>query len=132
MYCANAREKYLFFNNLVCLVNGLCGKYTTVDLRNESFVTGKIDQVDGYMNIVMTDTVFTDGRGQEHPFEMFFIQARNIRYVHIPDEVRIVPTIKEQVQKMRQPARKKPIPRTYKMKRLMEQQSETLKLIQKN
>jgi hypothetical protein len=40
------QEKYFLFNGLVCLVQGIEGQYTTVDLRNESCVTGKIEQVD--------------------------------------------------------------------------------------
>lgn len=39
------------------------------------------------MNIVMSEAIFIDARGAEHPFHSFFIHARNIRYVHIPDEV---------------------------------------------
>ena len=39
------------------------------------------------MNIVMSEAVFIDTRGNEYDFHSFFIHARNIRYVHIPDEV---------------------------------------------
>jgi hypothetical protein len=39
------------------------------------------------MNIVMSEAVFIDTRGAQYPFDSFFIHARNIRYVHIPDEV---------------------------------------------
>jgi hypothetical protein len=39
------------------------------------------------MNIVMSEAVFIDARGAQYPFDTFFIHARNIRYVHIPDEV---------------------------------------------
>ena len=41
------REKFESFNGLVCLAQGIEGSFTTVDLRNESYVTGKIEQVDG-------------------------------------------------------------------------------------
>jgi hypothetical protein len=47
MALASRKERFYLFNGLVCLVQSLEGKYTTVDLRNESCVTGKIDQVDG-------------------------------------------------------------------------------------
>jgi len=40
-----------------------------------------------YMNIVMKDCVFTDPRGDSFKFDMFFVQARNIRNVHIPMNV---------------------------------------------
>jgi hypothetical protein len=39
------------------------------------------------MNIVMSEAVFIDTRGNEYEFHSFFIHARNIRYVHIPDQV---------------------------------------------
>lgn len=41
------REKFYLFNSLVILAQGVEGKYTTVDLRNESSVSGRIDLVDG-------------------------------------------------------------------------------------
>jgi len=46
MALVTKKEKHFLFNGLVCLVQSLEGKYTTVDLRNESCVTGKIEQVD--------------------------------------------------------------------------------------
>jgi hypothetical protein len=52
MALVSKREKFFLFNGLVCLVQGLEGKYTTVDLRNESCVTGKIEQVDGYVTYI--------------------------------------------------------------------------------
>ena len=41
------KEKFEIYNGLVCLAQGIEGSFTTVDLRNESSVTGKIEQVDG-------------------------------------------------------------------------------------
>lgn len=49
MALVSRREKFFLINGLVCLVQGLEGRCTTVDLRNESCVTGKIEQVDGYV-----------------------------------------------------------------------------------
>jgi len=46
MALVSAKERFFLYNGLVCLVQSLEGKYTTVDLRNESCVTGKIEQVD--------------------------------------------------------------------------------------
>ncbi|KAJ9595254.1 hypothetical protein L9F63_013442 [Diploptera punctata] len=89
MAFTSRREKFNIYNGLVCLAQGIEGSYTTVDLRNESCVTGKIEQVDGYMNIMMSDAVFVDTRGVEFPFDSFFIQARNVRYIHIPQQVGI-------------------------------------------
>ena len=41
-----AREKFFSLNGLVCLGQALEGEYTVIDLRDESCVTGKIEQVD--------------------------------------------------------------------------------------
>lgn len=41
------RERALATKTLVSLVQGLEGKVTTVDFRDETSVTGKIDSVDG-------------------------------------------------------------------------------------
>lgn len=60
---ASKKEILLFFNTLCGLVKNLERRYTTVDLRNECCVTGKIIKVDGFMNIEMEDVVFYDMRG---------------------------------------------------------------------
>lgn len=39
------------------------------------------------MNISLTSAVFCDPQGHEYAFEYLFVQARNIRYVHIPETV---------------------------------------------
>jgi hypothetical protein len=46
MALVTKQEKAYLYNGLVCLVQSLEGRYTTVDLRNESCVSGKIEQVD--------------------------------------------------------------------------------------
>lgn len=40
------KEKFLALNGLVCLVQSLKGKRTIVDLRNETSVHGRIEDVD--------------------------------------------------------------------------------------
>lgn len=57
------KEKHLYYNTLACLAKALEGYYTVVDLRNEACITGKIAQVDGYMNLQMEDVVFYNPRG---------------------------------------------------------------------
>lgn len=133
MALVSKREKYFLFNGLVCLVQSLEGRYTAVDLRNESCVTGKIEQVDAFMNIVMSEAVFIDTKGNEYEFNSFFIHARNIRYVHIPDELLIVPTIKNQLQKMshKTPTRQENPKMTWKGKKLVKRQEDTLKEVQR-
>jgi hypothetical protein len=64
--CITQQEKYFLFNGLVFLVQSLEGRYTTTDLRNESWATGKIEQVDVFMNTVMSEAVLIDTRGNEY------------------------------------------------------------------
>ena len=82
------REKYFIANSMVCLLKAVEGMETTVELRDEKVVEGRIDSVDGFMNMNMTDVrlkfLLT---GEEKKFDSFFINGKTIRYVHIPDEV---------------------------------------------
>ncbi|XP_022911824.1 U7 snRNA-associated Sm-like protein LSm10 [Onthophagus taurus] len=84
MQRASRQEISSYFNTLACVVKGLEGHYTIIDLRGESCVSGKIIHVDGFMNIDMKDCVYYNSRGDAYPFETFFVKKRNIIYVHIP------------------------------------------------
>ena len=88
-----ARHKYIVQNTLIALLKGVEGEVTTIDLRNERKVTGKIEWVDEGMNVDMTDVTFVDVMGRETEFSNLYIQGRNIRYVHIPDHCDIVESI---------------------------------------
>ena len=74
---------------LACLLPSLRNKRTTVELRNESFVTGRVVQTDGFMNVTMAEVTFTDALGNKSKFDSFFAQSRLIRYVQIPSNVDI-------------------------------------------
>lgn len=63
MQRATKCEQFHIYNSLVLLVKALEGEYTTVDLRDEAYVTGKIAEVDGFMNIEMEDCIFYNSRG---------------------------------------------------------------------
>ena len=81
------REKYFFTNSMICLLKAVEGMETTVELRDEKVVKGYIDKVDGFMNITMSDVTLKLLTGKERKFDSFFVNGRNIRYVHIPDEI---------------------------------------------
>lgn len=93
---ATNREKFKIRNSLICLIKAAEGYITTVDLRNENTVTGKIECVDAYMNIFMTDATFKSWTGRTLEFTDFFIQGQNIRFVHIPDEINMRKAIENQ------------------------------------
>lgn len=94
---ASDREKFLIRNTLISLLKAVEGMVTTVELRNENAVTGLIQNVDPFMNIVMEDVVFKSYRGISHNFSSFFVQGMNIRYVHIPDEIDMRAAIDQEV-----------------------------------
>lgn len=41
------------------------------------------------MNITMVNVVFIDQRGKMRPLDNFFVLARNVKYIHIPKEVKL-------------------------------------------
>lgn len=71
---------------------------TTVELQNEGTVLGRIEHVDGFMNITMSNVCFTDPSGDRNYLDHFFVKGKNIRYVQIPDKVDISKTITREVQ----------------------------------
>ncbi|XP_073985142.1 U7 small nuclear RNA associated Lsm10 [Rhodnius prolixus] len=113
--------------NLLVLAKGLVGKYVLVDLRNDSAVNGKIDDIDSSMNVTMSDVIFTDAGGNEYYYNIFFIKERNIRYIHIPTEVDINNLIVSSLEKIRNP-KKRVI--NLKTSRLMQRQLETLQRVE--
>ncbi|XP_071482529.1 U7 snRNA-associated Sm-like protein LSm10 [Diadema antillarum] len=114
------REKFKSKHTLICLLQALQGRITTVELRNECTATGYIDTVDGFMNVTMSRVLFVNQDGQKTHMESFFVQGSLIRYVQVPDDVDMVRAIKRQMmhfnphrapagggrQKFRQPKRK--------------------------
>lgn len=46
-----------------------------------------------YMNISFSNAVYCDPQGNEYLFVNLFVQGRNIRYVHIPETVSILPLL---------------------------------------
>jgi len=74
-----SRERAKLLNSLTILLKGLEGEVTTIELRNESSVRGRIDSVDYLMNTTFTNAVLIapDGR-QLMTHEEFFIQVYSI------------------------------------------------------
>ncbi|XP_053974853.1 U7 snRNA-associated Sm-like protein LSm10 [Hylaeus anthracinus] len=125
-------ERYILFNSLSILLKAVENERTTVDLRNEASVYGTVEHADAQMNIVMRNCVFTDPRGDSYNYDLLFVQARNIRFVHIPPEIRIIPAIKEQLRHLyNQKKIVKDDKRTFKMKRSEQRQQEGRAMVEK-
>ena len=61
---ASGGERATSERTLVCLLQAVQGHRTIVELRNESSAAGLIDNVDGFMNISMSDVKFSKQNGQ--------------------------------------------------------------------
>ena len=100
---ASGRERATSERTLVCLLQAVQGHRTIVELRNESSAEGPIDNVDGFMNISMSDVKFSKQNRQEvklMDFPTMFIQGKQIRYVQIPDFIDMRKAIEEQLTKI--------------------------------
>lgn len=118
-------DMFKYYNTLAGLLKSMVNQYTLIDLRNESYVSGKIVSADGFMNVEMTDVVFYDPRGSEYFLEYFFVHCRNIRYVHIPKKFNALELIEKQLSAMSGKKTKKP-EHTFKKVRAQRKQQETL------
>lgn len=94
------RERTISENSLVILLQGLQGQVTTVDLRDESKASGRVLNVDAFMNVRLEEVLYQDRKGRLTNMADLFITGRNIRYVHIPEHMDIVETIKAQLAKI--------------------------------
>ena len=87
---SSAKETHLMPNTLAYVVRMCLGKVTTVELRNEAHVTGRVIDVDGYMNVTMKQAELVDpSRKTRTKLDVFFVQNRLIRAAQIPAEIDI-------------------------------------------
>ncbi|GAB1604915.1 U7 snRNA-associated Sm-like protein LSm10 [Argonauta hians] len=95
----SGRETAIIKNSLIVLLQAIIGKHTTVDLRNENSVEGLLIHVDAFMNLTLHDVRYTSANEQveDKYFDKLFVQGREVRFVHIPDDVNIVSTINRQL-----------------------------------
>ena len=113
---AGGRERAVAERSLVCLLQAVEGHRTIVELRNESSAEGLIENVDGFMNVRMSNVKFTKGNGGDVvDFPTMFIHGRQIRYVQIPDYIDMRKAIEEQLAKIGRT--RKPPPRRMKKAR---------------
>ncbi len=59
------------------------------------FILGMLERVEPLnMNMSLSDAVFIGTDESEVPFDSFYVQGKNVRFVQIPDEVDMLKTIK--------------------------------------
>lgn len=124
------RCTFMTYNSLLCILKALEGKCTTIDLQNESCITGKISTVDSFMNVQLEKVIYHDSTGPKYTFETFFIKSRNIRYVHIPKGINVETLIENYYKSLKIPKTKKVA--TYKSKRSKMYQASIINSLKKD
>lgn len=101
------REKAQSAKTLICLLQSLVNKETSVELRDDSIIEGTVQSVDGFMNVELTSAVLKtptsllSGTYVETKCDYFFVKGTRIRYVHIPDDVDPIAAIQGQLKLIR-------------------------------
>lgn len=99
---ATPRERALIGKSLVLMLQALQGRQTTIELRNELSVWGTVESVDAYMNVDLRNVTVVRPGGKEEAYTSFFVQGRQVRYVHIPDDIDMVTALKLQAARVEQ------------------------------
>jgi len=97
---------------LACLLQGMLGVRTTIELRSDAEVTGTIRSVDAHMNTSLTEVVLkpaTPGARQVK-CAAFYVCGKFIRYVHIPAQIHVEQTIQKRMTDTRAASRGKARP----------------------
>lgn len=102
-----AHDKYLACNSLIGIIRACVGKWVQIDLRNENHVYGRIVSVFGEMNVIMRDASLisqvnvlnktSSTTKTTKTFSELTIRGRNIRFVHIPDDIDMISAIEHSI-----------------------------------
>lgn len=98
---ATPRERALVAKSLVLMLQSLRGRQTTIELRNELSVWGTVESVDAFMNVDVSDATVVGPNGEEN-YASFFVQGRQVRYIHIPDDIDMAASLQLQDTRARQ------------------------------
>jgi small nuclear ribonucleoprotein (snRNP)-like protein len=85
---------------LVSALEALLGATVTVELRNEMLIEGLIETVDPKLRyiVLVSALVRRPGRSESNEtLEFIFLSGRNIRFIHLPENLDIDYAIKAQV-----------------------------------
>ncbi|KAH8274601.1 uncharacterized protein Lsm10 [Drosophila bipectinata] len=128
----SSREKYLICNTLNCWPVMLQGHSVLIDLHNETSVAGVIDVADGHMTCELSNAVFIDRNGGQHPFDHFMVRNRMIRQIHIPTHIDVEQELRQAMERgvlRKERVKPKSGKRTFKQKRAEMRHKETLQMI---
>ncbi|KAG2488001.1 hypothetical protein HYH03_013438 [Edaphochlamys debaryana] len=69
---------------LVCLIKSLVGTRVVVELRNDVLLKGRLDDVDDFMNMTLSEATLQTAQGYKTQYESMYVKGRNVRIVHMP------------------------------------------------
>ena len=72
---------------LLCFVQALVGMRTIVELRDDVAVKGVLVDVDDRMNCTLENAVRRTPEGTTVKLDRVYVNARQIRFVHVPKDV---------------------------------------------
>jgi small nuclear ribonucleoprotein (snRNP)-like protein len=72
---------------LLCFVQALVGLKTIVELRDDVAIKGTLVDVDDRMNCTLSDAVRRTPEGTTMNLDVVYVNARLIRFVHVPKEI---------------------------------------------
>lgn len=102
----SAREKAFNYNTLIGILKACEGKTVQIDLRNEMHIFGKVESVFSEMNITLSNAHLvplsfkSDSKFRNNLpkyYSEITIRGKNVRFVHIPDDVDMISALQKQV-----------------------------------
>lgn len=119
------KEKFNALNSLTCFVQALESNLITIDLENEMCVTGFVREVDGYMNVTLEKAQLVNLDGYCHHYDIMYVAARNIRFIHLPKELSVRETILKFLRKNRRTGKTTTALQRHRINKLQKYQEET-------
>ncbi|KAH7387071.1 hypothetical protein KP509_16G003800 [Ceratopteris richardii] len=81
--------------SLLCVIKALQGHQVLVELQNDLYIRGLLDDCDDAMNVTIKDASLEDVEGNMRKLPLIFVRGSNIRFVHIPDSVNVSDAVEE-------------------------------------
>ena len=87
------------FSTLALTLLSLQNEKVVIELRNNTEISGVIEEVDGNMNLILTDVKSISPSGDVKLMELLSVNGTNIRYVHIAKEINLNSQVQNYVNK---------------------------------
>ncbi|KAI5066815.1 hypothetical protein GOP47_0017343 [Adiantum capillus-veneris] len=82
-------------STLLCVIKALQGLHILVELQNDIYIRGLLDDCDDAMNVTVKDASLEDVEGRVKKLPLVFVRGSNIRFVHIPESLNVSDAVEE-------------------------------------